>query len=93
MRAMREVVRQLSAALRSLSRQPAVMLPAVLTLALGIGAITALFAYLAYMLWPTMAAPEPGRVVDSVSATFVQSSPLPCETIARRTMVSLGSAF
>lgn len=60
---MREVVRQLSAALRSLSRQPAVMVPAVLTLALGIGAITALYAYLAYMLWPTIAAPEPGRVV------------------------------
>lgn len=60
---MREVVRQLSAALRSLSRQPAVMLPAVLTLALGIGANTALFAYLAHILWPTLDAPEPERVV------------------------------
>ena len=60
---MREVVRQMSAALRSLSRQPAVMLPAVLTLALGIGANTALFAYLAYILWPTIDAPEPARVV------------------------------
>lgn len=60
---MREVVRQLSAALRSLSRQPAVILPAVLTLALGIGANTALFTYLAYILWPTLEAPDPERVV------------------------------
>lgn len=61
---MRDIVRQLSTAFRSLSRQPAVMLPAVLTLALGIGANTALFAYLAAILWPTIDAPQPERVVS-----------------------------
>ena len=66
---MREIVRQLSLALRSLSRQPAVMLPAVLTLALGIGANTALFAYLAEILWPTIEAPQAERVVAVYSAT------------------------
>lgn len=66
---MREVVRQLSLALRSLSRQPAVMLPAMLTLALGIGANTALFAYLAEILWPTIEAPAAERVVNVYSAT------------------------
>src|SRR5215213_6012987 len=55
---MRDALRQLSTAFRSLSRQPAVMLPAVLTLALGIGANTALFAYLAAILWPTIDAPH-----------------------------------
>lgn len=66
---MREIVRQLLVAVRSLSRQPAVMLPAVLTLALGIGANTALFAYLAEILWPTLDAPEAERVVAVYSAT------------------------
>jgi predicted permease len=66
---MREIVRQLSLALRSLSRQPAIMLPAVLTLALGIGSNTALFAYLAAIFRPTLDAPEPERVVFLYSAT------------------------
>jgi len=66
---MRDIVRQLSTAFRSLSRQPAVMLPAVLTLALGIGANTALFAYLAAILWPTIDAPHPEQVVSVYSAT------------------------
>ncbi|HWM92100.1 MAG TPA: ADOP family duplicated permease [Thermoanaerobaculia bacterium] len=66
---MRDAVRQLSTAFRSLSRQPAVMLPAVLTLALGIGANTALFAYLAALLWPTIDAPHPERVVSVYSGT------------------------
>ena len=61
---MRDAVRQLSTAFRSLSRQPAVMLPAVLTLALGIGANTALFAYLAAILWPTIDAPDFERIVS-----------------------------
>ncbi|MFP5287754.1 MAG: ADOP family duplicated permease, partial [Thermoanaerobaculia bacterium] len=61
---MRDIVRQLSTAFRSLFRQPAVMLPAVLTLALGIGANTALFAYLAAILWPTIDAPDPERIVS-----------------------------
>ncbi len=66
---MREIVRQLSLALRSLSRQPAIMLPAVLTLALGIGSNTALFAYLMAIYRPTLDAPEPDRVVYVYSAT------------------------
>ncbi|MEA2562690.1 MAG: hypothetical protein QOH06_4194 [Acidobacteriota bacterium] len=66
---MRELPRQLSAAFRSLSRQPAVMVPAVLTLALGIGADTALFAYLASTLWETVDAPHPERIVSVHSGT------------------------
>lgn len=66
---MRDIVRQLSTAFRSLSRQPAVMLPAVLTLALGIGANTALFAYLAAILWPTIDAPHPEQVVSVYAGT------------------------
>jgi putative ABC transport system permease protein len=66
---MRDVPRQLSTAVRSLSRQPAVMLPALVTLALGIGSNTALFAYLSAMLWPTLDAPHAERVVNVYSAT------------------------
>lgn len=69
MRDVGDTVRQLSTAFRSLSRQPAVMLPAVLTLALGIGANTALFAYLAAILWPTIDAPHPERIVSVYSGT------------------------
>lgn len=70
---MREIARQLSVAVRSLSRQPAIMLPAVFTLALGIGSNTALFAYLAAMLWPTLDAPHPERIVNVYSGTVEQS--------------------
>ncbi|HVG09648.1 MAG TPA: ADOP family duplicated permease [Thermoanaerobaculia bacterium] len=66
---MRDIVRQLSTAFRSLSRQPAVMLPAVLTLALGIGANTALFAYLAAILWPRIDAPHFERIVSVYAGT------------------------
>ncbi|MFL6196190.1 MAG: ABC transporter permease, partial [Thermoanaerobaculia bacterium] len=66
---MREIARQLSIALRSLSRQPGIMLPALVTLALGIGSNTALFAYLAAILWPTLDAPHAERVVNVYSAT------------------------
>lgn len=69
---MRDIVLQLSTAFRSLSRQPAVMLPAVLTLALGIGANTALFAYLAAILWPTIDAPQPERIVSVYIGTDEQ---------------------
>ena len=60
---MRDLLRQLSTAFRSLTRQPAVMVPAVLTLALGIGANTALFAYLAAILRPSIEAADPERIV------------------------------
>src|SRR5690349_25056194 len=66
---MREIARQLSIALRSLSRQPGIMLPAVITLALGIGSNMALFAYLSAILWPTLNAPQPERVVNIYSGT------------------------
>src|SRR5919112_5518994 len=66
---MRDTLRQLSTAFRSLSRQPAVMLPAVLTLALGIGANTALFAYLAAILWPRIDAPHFERIVSVFAGT------------------------
>ncbi len=61
--------RHLALALRSLARQPGMVLIVVLTLALGIGASTALFAYLASIVWPTMDAPEPERVVWVETAT------------------------
>ncbi len=66
---MREIVRHLSLAARSLSRQPAILIPAVLTLALGIGSNTALFAYLVAILRPTLDAPAPERVMTVYSAT------------------------
>ena len=50
-------------ALRSLARQPGMVAIVVVTLALGIGASTALFAYLAAILWPAVDGPEPERVV------------------------------
>jgi hypothetical protein len=48
---------------RSLARQPEMTVVVVLTLALGIGAATALFAYLASILWPTIDAPGAERMV------------------------------
>ena len=66
---MRDLLRELSIAFRSLARQPAVMVPAVLTLALGIGANTAFFAYLASALRPTVDAPAPERIVSVFSGT------------------------
>src|SRR5262245_51378124 len=50
-------------ALRSLARQPGVAAPAVLILALGIGASTALFSYVAELYWPSLRAPAPERLV------------------------------
>jgi predicted permease len=73
-------MRQLAMTVRSLARQPGVTVPAVLTLALGIGANTALFAYLAAVLWPQVAAPEPERVVWVYTGTPeepLQQTPLP----------------
>ncbi|HET9210547.1 MAG TPA: ABC transporter permease [Thermoanaerobaculia bacterium] len=49
--------------LRSLARQPGLSLAVILTLALGIGASTALFAYLLAFLWPTLDAPDADRAV------------------------------
>jgi len=49
--------------LRSLARQPGLSLAVTLTLALGIGASTALFAYLSAILWPVLDAPDAERAV------------------------------
>jgi predicted permease len=60
---MRELAKHLEVTLRSFARQPGMALIVVLTLALGIGATTSLFAYLAAILRPTLDAPSPERVV------------------------------
>ncbi|HTG37087.1 MAG TPA: ADOP family duplicated permease [Thermoanaerobaculia bacterium] len=60
---MRELAKHLEVTLRSFARQPGMALIVALTLALGIGASTALFAYLAAILWPKIDAPSPERVV------------------------------
>jgi putative ABC transport system permease protein len=49
--------------LRSLARQPGLSLTVILTLALGIGASTALFAYLSAIVWPALDAPDADRAV------------------------------
>jgi len=66
---MRELARHLGTTVRSLARQPQITVPAVLTLALGIGALTALFAYLAAMVWPRLEVHDAGRVVWVSSGT------------------------
>ena len=60
---MRDFAKDLWTILRSLARQPELTGVVVLTLGLGIGASTALFAYLASIIWPTIEAPSPERVV------------------------------
>jgi predicted permease len=62
-------MRHLMTAVRSLVRQPAVAVPAVLTLALGIGANTALFAYLSALVWPRLEIREARRAVYVYSGT------------------------
>jgi predicted permease len=50
--------------LRSLLRSPAISIAVATTFALGIGVSTALFAYLAFYLFPTFEAPEPERIAQ-----------------------------
>ncbi len=66
---MRDAVQHLRMTLRSLARQPGLTLVVVLTLALGVGASTALFGYLAAILWPRLDAPEADRAVWVYSVT------------------------
>lgn len=56
-------LRDFRVTLRSFARRPGWTALAVLTLALGIGANTALFTYLCTWIWPTVDAPEPERMV------------------------------
>jgi putative ABC transport system permease protein len=56
---MTEILRETRRAALGLAREPGLTATVVLTLALGIGANTALFAYLCVFLWPTLDAPHP----------------------------------
>lgn len=69
---MRDVAKNLWTTVRSLARQPEMTVVVVLTLALGIGAATALFAYLASILWPTVNAPGAERLVWLYTGTADQ---------------------
>lgn len=60
---MPDAVRELHRVLTGLVRQPGLSATVVLTLALAIGANTALFAYVCVFLWPTVDAPEPEELV------------------------------
>ena len=60
---MRNALHPLRTTLRSLARQPGLSVAVILTLALGIGASTALFAYLAEIFWPRLHAPDASRAV------------------------------
>jgi putative ABC transport system permease protein len=62
-RAVRDFMKDLWTTVRSLGRHPELPLVVVLTLGLGIGAATALFNYLAFILWPTIDAPGAERIV------------------------------
>ncbi len=56
------LLRDLRHVLRRFVRYPGWTALVVLTLAVGIGANTALFTYLCSLLWPTMEAPQPHRM-------------------------------
>jgi predicted permease len=66
----RDFTGDLQYALRSLGRQPAFTAIAVLTIALGIGANTAIYSAVDAMLWRALPFREPGRLMD-----VVQTSP------------------
>ena len=57
-------VRDARAALRSVRRAPGLTATIVLTLALGIGANTALFTYVCAWFWPVVDAPRPEELVS-----------------------------
>jgi putative ABC transport system permease protein len=68
----RDFAKNLWTTVRSLARQPEMTVVVVLTLALGIGAATALFAYLSSILWPTINAPGAERMVWLYTGTADQ---------------------
>jgi len=61
---MTALVRDVRAALRSFGRTPGLTATIVITLALGVGANTALFTYVCAWFWPTVDAPEPEELVS-----------------------------
>lgn len=60
---MSDFLREARQALAGLARQPGLTATVVLTLALGVGANTALFTYVCSLAWPTVDAPEPDQLV------------------------------
>ncbi len=61
---MTDLVRDFRAALRGARQAPGLTATIVLTLALGIGANTALFTYVCAWFWPTVDAPRPEELVS-----------------------------
>lgn len=69
---MNDLLVDLRFALRSLLRRPGFAAVVILTLAVGIGVNAAFFGYLSYLLWPTVEAPEPERIVRLYTGTEQQ---------------------
>ncbi len=61
--------KEISRALRFFARQPGWTLVVVLTLAIGIGAVTAMWTYLAGLYWTEVRAPQPDRLFAVRSGT------------------------
>jgi hypothetical protein len=61
---MPDTLREIRRAVAGLIRQPGLSATVVLTLAIAIGANTALFAYVCVFLWPTVDAPDPEELVN-----------------------------
>ena len=57
------LVHDLRHAVRAVFKRPVFSLIVIVTMAVGIGANVAMFAYLSYFTLPSMEAPEPGRLV------------------------------
>jgi putative ABC transport system permease protein len=71
---MRTVLQDARYAVRILTRSPATAAIAIVTLALGIGANTAIFSAADSLLWRSVPIPEPGRVVMVMERTVQMQS-------------------